>query len=63
MKAFKNANVYVEGKGIVNTNLTFDKTIISTTELYDNCEVMIKLLFLQLNFMIIAKLFHFHKMP
>ena len=40
MKAFKNANVYVEGKGIVNTNLTFDKTIISTTELYDNCEVI-----------------------
>ena len=40
MKAFKNAKVYVEGKGVVTTNLTFDKTIISTTELYDNCEVI-----------------------
>ena len=40
MKAFKNAKVYVEGKGVITTNLTFDKTIISTTELYDNCEVI-----------------------
>ncbi len=40
MKAFKNANVYVEGKGIINTNLSFDGKILSTTQLLENCEII-----------------------
>lgn len=40
MKAFKNASVYVEGKGVITTNLLFDDKIISTKNLCDDCEVL-----------------------
>ncbi len=40
MKAFKNANVYVEGKGIVKTDLCFNETILSTTQILQDCEII-----------------------
>ena len=40
MKAFKNANVYVEGKGIIKTNLCFNEKILSTAEILGDCEII-----------------------
>ena len=40
MKAFKNANVYIEGKGIVKTNLCFNEKILSTAEILGDCEII-----------------------
>ena len=40
MKAFKNASVYIQGKGIVKTNVKFDQNIISIGEDVSGCEIV-----------------------